>query len=83
MPKPDERTVMIDAAFALLMAAITMRDLVSAMPPAVYKAMPDGLRGRMARPDYEQAFEQFPPDIRAVARALVEADPDIIVPRIS
>ncbi|MHB9863514.1 hypothetical protein [Streptomyces sp. YIM S03343] len=63
------------------MAAITMRDLASTMSPAAYAAMPDGLRGRIARPDYQNAFDQLPAEIRAVAHALVYADPDIIAPR--
>ncbi|MBQ0827685.1 helix-turn-helix transcriptional regulator [Streptomyces tagetis] len=76
-----DRAALIDAAAALLLAAITMRDLASAMAPAAFTSMPDDIRGRVMRHGYQQAFDRLPADVRAEAHALVDADPDIIAAR--
>ncbi|NUP52337.1 MAG: AlpA family phage regulatory protein [Catenulispora sp.] len=85
MPPTDvptsSRTELVDAAAALLIAAITFRDIVSAFDPQALAEMPDDIRGRVTRPDYQEAFDRLPVDIRAEARALVDADPDIIAAR--
>lgn len=81
MTETSDRDAQVDAAAELLMAAITMRDLVSAMPPAALAGMPADIRGRVTRPTYQDSFDQLPAEIRADARALVDADPDIIAAR--
>ncbi|MDT0567903.1 hypothetical protein RM704_10545 [Streptomyces sp. DSM 3412] len=81
MTTPAERAALVDAAAALLIASITMRDIAGAMPPAAFASMPDDIRGRVTRPSYQGAFDQLPPDIQAEARALVDADPDIVAAR--
>ncbi|WP_240812566.1 helix-turn-helix domain-containing protein [Streptomyces sp. DASNCL29] len=80
-PPDTGRAELIDAAAALLLAAITMRDLASAMPRAAFASMPDDIRGRIARPVYQGAFDALPADVQAEARALVDADPDVIAAR--
>ncbi|GAQ52086.1 helix-turn-helix transcriptional regulator [Streptomyces acidiscabies] len=80
-PRDASRAEVIDAAAALLLAAITMRDLASAMSPVVFASMPDDIRGRVTRPSYQGAFDALPEDVKAEARALVDADPDVIAAR--
>ncbi|MFD8805595.1 helix-turn-helix transcriptional regulator [Streptomyces sp. NPDC059597] len=80
-PSIDEHAALVDAAAALLLAAITMRDLVSDMPRPAFAAMPDDIRGRVTRPSYQEAFNALPRDVQAQARAIVDADPDIIAAR--
>lgn len=81
MTTPTERAALVDAAAALLMASITMRDLASAMPPVAFASMPDDIRGRLTRPSYQGSFDRLPADVRAEAQALVDADPDVIAAR--
>ncbi|MFE6868326.1 hypothetical protein ACFVFS_17390 [Kitasatospora sp. NPDC057692] len=77
----DRDTLVDAAAAALLLASITMRDLASAMAPAVYAAMPSDLKNRVMRPIYQDAFDALPADVKHDATALVNADPDIITAR--
>lgn len=81
MSTPTGRDVLVDAAAALLLAAITMRDLVSAFHPEAMATMPDDIRGRVTRPSYQGAFDALPADIQEEARALVLADPDVVAAR--
>ncbi|MFJ8054933.1 helix-turn-helix transcriptional regulator [Streptomyces sp. NPDC096142] len=80
-PPDTGHAELVDAAAALLLAAITMRDLASAMPPAVFTSMPDDIRGRVVRHSYQGAFDALPADVQAEARAMVDADPDVIAAR--
>ncbi|MFE3992293.1 hypothetical protein ACFXPW_11530 [Streptomyces goshikiensis] len=77
----SDRDAFVAAAAELLIAAITMRDLLDAMPPAVRTAMPADLKGRVDRYTYQASFDGLPADIRAEARAIVDADADIIAAR--
>ncbi|MFJ6616662.1 hypothetical protein ACIQOW_03635 [Kitasatospora sp. NPDC091335] len=72
-----ERDTTVDAAAALLLAAITMRDLATAMPPQVYAAMPDDIRNRVDTHDYMTAFDALPQDIQLAARQVVDTNADI------
>ncbi|MEU1284925.1 hypothetical protein [Kitasatospora sp. NPDC005856] len=72
-----DREASVDAAAALLLAAITMRDLAAAMAPHVYAAMPDDIRHRVDTPDYTAAFDALPQDIKQAARRIVDTNPDI------
>lgn len=76
-----EREVLVDAAVGLLLAAITMRDLMDAMPPTVRANMPDDIKGRIDRGTYQAAYDALPADIRHEARAILDRDPDIIAAR--
>ncbi|MFE6500756.1 hypothetical protein [Kitasatospora sp. NPDC057738] len=67
----------VDAAAALLLAAITMRDLANAMAPQVYAAMPDDIRHRVDTPNYMSAFDALPQDLKQAARLIVDGNPDI------
>ncbi|THA38146.1 hypothetical protein [Streptomyces sp. A1547] len=77
----SERDVYVAAAADLLIAAITMRDLLDAMPPSVRTAMPADIKGRVDRHTYQTSFDALPADIRAEATAIVDADADIIAAR--
>lgn len=77
VPTPDA----IDAAAALLMAAITFRDLCDALHPEVMAAMPDDIRNRVSHHRYQEAFDGFSQRIRLAAQRIVDADPDIIAAR--
>ncbi|MFG2780799.1 GIY-YIG nuclease family protein [Streptomyces prunicolor] len=79
-PNPGHAEL-VDAAAALLLAAITMRDLASAMSPAAFASMPDDIRGRVVRPGYQGAFDALPERVKVEARALVDADPDVVAAR--
>lgn len=81
MPDTTDHAALVDAAAALLLAAITMRDLASDMPRAAFASMPDDIRNRITRHSYQGAFDQLPADVQAEARALVDADPDIVAAR--
>jgi predicted DNA-binding transcriptional regulator AlpA len=81
IPPDAGHAELVDAAAALLLAAITMRDLASAMSPAAFAAMPDDIRGRVVRPGYQGAFDALPEEVKVEARALVDADPDVIAAR--
>jgi hypothetical protein len=81
MPDVPSRAALVDAAAALLTAAITFRDIVSAFDPRALAEMPPDIKGRVTRPDYQQAFDRLPADIRSEARALVDVDPDIVAAR--
>lgn len=76
-----DRATLVDVAAELLLAAITLRDLSSAMSPAAFSSMPDDIRGRVMRTTYQGAFEALPEDVKAEARASVDADPDVIAAR--
>lgn len=67
----------IVAAYALLMAAILLRDVAGAMPRDAFQSMPDDIRNRMLTPLYQEAFNRLPVDVQAAARAMVETDPDV------
>lgn len=71
----------VNAAAALLMAAITFRDLCSALHPDVLAAMPDDIRNRVNNHRYQDAFDNCAPQIRLAAHRIVDADPDIIAAR--
>ena len=71
----------VNAAAALLMAAITFRDLCSALHPEVMAQMPDDIRNRVQHHRYQEAFDSYPQRIRIAARQIVDADPDIIAAR--
>lgn len=71
----------VTAAAELLLAAITMRDLASAMPHALYAAMPDDLHQRLVHHGYQAAFDALPHDVQAQARAVVDANPAVIAAR--
>lgn len=75
------RAELVEAAAALLIAAITFRDIVSAFDPRALAEMPEDIRGRVTRPDYQDAFDRLPADVQADARALVDVDPDIVAAR--
>ncbi|MFJ1653491.1 hypothetical protein ACIOC2_19300 [Streptomyces sp. NPDC088337] len=79
--RPDPAGEQVAAATALLMAAITFRDLMSSMHPTVAAAMPPDLRNRVTSHRYQDAFNRLPEHIRAAAREAVLADPDIIAAR--
>jgi hypothetical protein len=81
MTDGPDRAVLVDAAAALLIAAITFRDIVSAFDPRALAEMPDDIRGRVTRPDYQNAYNRLPADVQAEARALVDRDPDVIAAR--
>jgi predicted DNA-binding transcriptional regulator AlpA len=85
MPPTEVPTVsraeLVDAAAALLIAAITFRDIVDAFDPRALAEMPSDIRGRVTRPDYQEAFDRLPADVRSEARALVDADLDIVAAR--
>lgn len=74
----SERQDLIQAAYALLMAAVLLRDLASAMPRATLESMPMDIRARMFAPYYQEAFDSLPADIKAHAERLVRNDPDVI-----
>ena len=76
-----DRDDLVDAAYALLMAAILFVDLVGAMPPKVFVAMPEDLRDRMMRTCYQDSFDRLPQDVQEEARALVMADPAVVAAR--
>ncbi|MFJ8163825.1 hypothetical protein ACIRBY_23260 [Streptomyces sp. NPDC096136] len=76
-----EHDAFVNAAAELLIAAITMRDLADAMPAATRASMPDDIKGRVVRHGYQAAFDALPADIRIAARAIVDADPDIVAAR--
>ncbi|MCY0921853.1 MULTISPECIES: hypothetical protein [unclassified Streptomyces] len=76
-----EHDALVDAAAALLIASITMRDLADAMPPQFMAGMPDDIRDRVVRPGYQAAFDALPEQVRREARALVDADPAVIAAR--
>ena len=78
-PEPEYDIVAIAAE--LLMAAITMRDVATGMHPEVFAEMPPDIRGRVTRPTYQMAFDGLPHDVQIAARALVDADPDIVEAR--
>lgn len=71
----------LEVAVALLMAAITFRDLLSAMGPQVVAAMPSDLLNRVGHHRYQSAFDLLPAEIRTAAQDIVLADPDIIEAR--
>lgn len=71
----------IEAAVALRLAAIILRDIADAMPPQAFVSMPDDIRRRLMHHRYEDAFMALPQEIRAVAETLVMADPDLIEAR--
>lgn len=71
----------VSAAAALLMAAITFRDLCSAFHPQALAEMPDDIRHRITSPRYQEAFDQCSQRIQLAARRIVDADPDIIAAR--
>lgn len=75
------RAELVDAAAALLIAAITFRDIVSAFDPRALAEMPADIRGRVTRSDYQEAFNRLPVDVQAEARARVDVDPDIVAAR--
>lgn len=76
-----ERNDLVDAAYALLMAAILLRDMAGAMHPTVFVAMPEDIRDRMMRTCYQDTFDRLPADVRDEARARVMADPAIVAAR--
>jgi hypothetical protein len=65
----------VEAAAALLHAAILLRDIASAMPMSVRVRMPEDIAGRLYHYRYQAAFDGLPADVQALARAMVEADP--------
>lgn len=69
------------AADALLMAAITLRDLYGAMPPRLRATCPPDLANRIESTRYQDAFDALPAGIRAAAEAAMRADPDIVAAR--
>jgi hypothetical protein len=77
-----DRDALVDAAAGLLLAAITMRDLMDAMPPTVRANMPADIKGRIDRHTYQSAFDALPADIRQEARSIVDRDPDVIAARL-
>lgn len=79
-PEPDHATL-VDAAAALLMAAITLRDIASAMPPGVLAACPSDIADRLMSHRYQAAFDALPARTREQARQAVDADPAIIAAR--
>lgn len=73
----DSKQAQVQAAYALLMAAILNRDLVGAMAPRAWESMPRDLRRRLQSHMYQAAFNALPEDVRVAAEALVKADPDV------
>jgi hypothetical protein len=73
----SKRQIEVQAAYALLMAAILNRDLVGAMPPAAYQRMPGDIKRRLNSHIYQEAFDALPEDVRVAAEALTLADPDV------
>lgn len=71
----QEREVVVDAACALLKAAILFRDLAEAMPVRAFADMPSDIRGRMLSYEYQEAFDQLPADVRQEAQRQAMADP--------
>ena len=71
----------VRAAYALLLAATLMRDVLGAMPPAALVGMPRDIRSRMQPGIYQAAFDGFPPRVRHEAREMFDADPDVIEAR--
>ncbi|MFJ2676414.1 hypothetical protein [Streptomyces sp. NPDC087525] len=80
-PSASEQTASLETAVALLMAAVTFRDLLSAMGPPVVAAMPRDLLNRASHHRYQSAFDQLPADLRSQAQAIVRADPDVSAAR--
>ena len=78
----SERDVLIDAAAALLKAAILHRDMMGAMPPSFYASMPEDIRNRLGATYYQDSFDQLPSDIQDAAIALLDLDPDVKAARI-
>ncbi|MCY0960855.1 hypothetical protein [Streptomyces sp. H27-H5] len=76
-----DHDVLVNAAAALLIASITMRDLADAMPPQFMAGMPDDIRDRVVRPGYQAAFDALPEPVKRDAQAAVDADPAIIAAR--
>ncbi len=72
-----DRDDLLRVAWALLMAAILLRDVTGAMPPAALVSMPPDIRNRMCASYYQDAFERLPTDVQDEARVLVFADPDV------
>lgn len=72
-----EHETLVDAAYALLMAAILIRDMAGAMPVEFVIGMPEDIRNRFYASCYQDAFDQLPADIRAAAHVRVSSDPDI------
>jgi hypothetical protein len=73
----SKRQIEVQAAYALLMAAILNRDIVGAMPRGAYLVMPGDIRRRLESHIYQTAFDALPEDIRAEAQELVRCDPDV------
>lgn len=71
----------VQVAAALLMAAITLRDLCSAFSPQAMAQMPTDIRNRVTHHRYQEAFDQCSQRIQLAARRIVDADPDIIAAR--
>lgn len=70
----SDRDNTVDAAYALLMAAILLRDMTGAMPRQAFVSMPDDIRDRMLSTIYQDAFDRLPRDVRYEARRLVMDD---------
>lgn len=75
---PEERDQVVPAAVALLHAAILLRDMADAMPIRVQASMPPDISNRMFNPRYQEAFDGLPQEVRAIARTIVAADPDLL-----
>jgi hypothetical protein len=76
-----ERGDLVDAAYALLMAAILLRDMAGAMPAKTFVAMPPDIADRLMWTGYQDAFDRLPADVRGEARARVLADPAVVAAR--
>lgn len=76
-----DHDALINAAAELLIASITMRDLLDAMPNATRAVMPADIKGRVDTDRYQAAFDALPTNVQDDARALVDADPHILAAR--
>jgi hypothetical protein len=77
MSEPAE----VQAAYALLMAAMLNRDIVDAMPRGAYASMPGDIRRRLESHIYQTAFDGLPEDVRMEAELLAYGDPDVVEAR--
>ncbi|KOU41245.1 hypothetical protein ADK55_29040 [Streptomyces sp. WM4235] len=77
----NDSAIDLAAAVALLMAAVTFRDLLSAMSPAAVASMPTDLLNRASHHRYQAAFDQLPADLREQAQIIVDSDPDVVAAR--
>lgn len=74
---PMRQVILIQAAYALQLAAILLGDLDGAMHPTVRGAMPDDLRNRMQSSIYQDSFDKLPASVRRGAKGLIDADPNV------